>query len=149
MSKWTHFWDMHSGGGQKLKWGHVFIEAAEKKARRIFRQRFHRSSRNVTCYCCGPDYSVSVSESLEQATAYHRNCDYAFFRPDGTECPKEEAWTPGEGLSEGYRERYVERGRADYPDIEYRSLPDAIKKGELRQGETFLVIRADEIKEAR
>lgn len=27
---WTHFMDMHSGGGQKLDWPHIFIEAPEE-----------------------------------------------------------------------------------------------------------------------
>lgn len=74
---WTHFWDMHSGGGQKLDWGHIFIEAPEGEARRIFGARFGRDPDNETCDCCGGDYSISESPTLEEATAYHRGCGYS------------------------------------------------------------------------
>lgn len=69
---WTHFWDMHSGGGQKLKYAHIFIEASESEAKRIFQDKFHRDPDNITCDCCGSDYSISEYETLEAATSYHR-----------------------------------------------------------------------------
>lgn len=72
---WTHFWDMHSGGGLKEKWAHIYIEAPEDEARVIFYNRFGHSPDRVSCTCCGNDYSVSEEETLAQATAYHRNCD--------------------------------------------------------------------------
>jgi hypothetical protein len=72
---WVHFWDMHSGGKQKLDWANIFIEAPdEEEASRYFESRFGRSPGNVTCQCCGEDYSVSVEPSLKQATGYHRGC---------------------------------------------------------------------------
>jgi hypothetical protein len=74
---WTTFWDMHSGGGQKLDWGKIYIEASEHEAVNIFQKRFDRSPYNVTCDCCGPDYSVSTSRNnLDQITGYHRGCRY-------------------------------------------------------------------------
>lgn len=69
---WTHFWDMHSGGGQKLDWGHIYIEAPEDEARRIFFAKFHRDPDCVTCTCCGPDYSVSEYETIDEATEFQR-----------------------------------------------------------------------------
>lgn len=71
---WTQFHDMHSGGGQKLEWAQIFIEAPEAEARRIFESMFDRDPDNVTCDCCGADYSVSEDVSLAQATGYERRC---------------------------------------------------------------------------
>lgn len=71
---WTHFYDMHSGGGQKLDWGHIYIEAPRDEAERIFAARFGRRADKVTCSCCGEDYSVSSEEDLAQLTAFQRNC---------------------------------------------------------------------------
>ena len=85
---WTQFHDMHSGGGLKTKWAHVFVESdSEAEAIDIFRERIGRDPDHVTCSCCGEDYSVSTEDTLEQATAYERNC----------------AW-------DGAKHRWVERG---------------------------------------
>jgi len=73
-TKWTHFWDMHSGGSQKLDWAHIFIEAPEEEAKVIFYNRFGRNPERVTCTCCGRDYSISEESSLRKATGFHRNC---------------------------------------------------------------------------
>jgi hypothetical protein len=81
---WTHFHDMHSGGGQKLDWGNIFIEGDEATARGIFTKRFGRDPDNVTCYCCGPDYSVTESRSLRLATAFSRGCRYLRTPRDAT-----------------------------------------------------------------
>ncbi len=32
---WTQFHDMHSGGGQKLAWARIYIEAPEREAAQI------------------------------------------------------------------------------------------------------------------
>lgn len=69
---WTHFWDMHSGGDQKLDWAHIFIEAPEDEAKVIFYNRFHRNPERVTCTCCGEDYAISESPTLEEAASYVR-----------------------------------------------------------------------------
>jgi len=73
---WTEFTDMHSGGDQKLEWGHIFIEGTEAEARVIFQELFERDPDNVTRECCGEDYSVSEADTLELATAYERGCAY-------------------------------------------------------------------------
>jgi hypothetical protein len=95
---WTQFWDMHSGGGNKL-WRHadgtvdangswrrtdngdqpvamIYIEASEGEARAVFYNRFQRNPDRVTCTCCGSDYSLDTQDDLAQITGYHRNCDY-------------------------------------------------------------------------
>ena len=71
---WTLFWDMHSGGGKKEQWDKIYIQAPENEAEIIFYNRFGHSPHRVTCTCCGEDYSLSESESLEQASGYHRKC---------------------------------------------------------------------------
>ena len=71
---WTLFWDMHSGGEQKLEWAKIYVEAtSEEQAIAIFRKRFDRNPHNVTCSCCGCDYAISTSPTLEEESAYHRN----------------------------------------------------------------------------
>jgi len=74
-TKWTHFMDMHSGGGQKEKWAHIYIEAPENEARVIFYNKFGHNPDRVTCTCCGNDYSVIESDNvfLEQFS-YKRWC---------------------------------------------------------------------------
>jgi hypothetical protein len=71
---WTQFWDMHSGGRQKLEWARIYIEAPQDEAAVIFQNRFGRNPHRVTCTCCGPDYSIDCGETLAKVSAYHRNC---------------------------------------------------------------------------
>ena len=73
---WTQFWDMNSGGGRKEDFGMCYIEAPVDEARIIFYNRFGHNPDRVSCTCCGADYSIDESESLEQATGYDRGCDY-------------------------------------------------------------------------
>lgn len=73
---WTQFMDMHSGGDLKLDWQYIYIEAPQTEAVGVFVSRFGRNPNRITCTCCGEDYSISEDESLEQATAYNRNCRF-------------------------------------------------------------------------
>ena len=73
---WTRFMDMNSGGGNKEQWSYIFIEAPEKQAKIIFYNRFGHNPERVSCTCCGDDYSISESESIEQVTAYDRGCEF-------------------------------------------------------------------------
>lgn len=73
---WTHFWDMHSGGGQKLEWPHIFIEAPEDAAIRAFERLFGRDPAHVTCDCCGPDYVIDTYLTLREASRYVRMASY-------------------------------------------------------------------------
>jgi len=68
---WTHFGDMHSGGGTKEDWGHIFIEAPEEEARIIFYNRFGHNASRISCTCCGEDYSVSEKETLAECAGWH------------------------------------------------------------------------------
>lgn len=69
---WTHFHDMHSGGTEKTDYGHIYIKGDKTKAVSKFRDKFQRSPFIVTCQCCGPDYSVTPSDSLKEATKFQR-----------------------------------------------------------------------------
>lgn len=73
---WTRFMDMHSGGRRKESFEYLYIEAPESEARSIFFSRFGHSPDRVTCTCCGEDYSVSESETLEQASGFDRGCKW-------------------------------------------------------------------------
>jgi hypothetical protein len=74
---WTRFMDMHSGGGTKEGvYEYIYIEAPQDMAEVVFYNRFDHNPNRVSCTCCGEDYSISESESLEQATAYERNCHW-------------------------------------------------------------------------
>lgn len=73
---WTRFTDNNSGGNQKENFSHCFIEEPENEAKVIFYNRFGHNPERVTCACCGSDYSIDEYETLEQATAYARNCKY-------------------------------------------------------------------------
>lgn len=71
---WTHFWDMHSGGGNKEgSYENIFIELPEAAAKDFFINRFGHDPDDTYCECCGPNYSVDESETLEEATSYHRD----------------------------------------------------------------------------
>ena len=73
-SKWTLFWDMHSGGGTKEDpYEHIYIEAPQDEAETIFINRFGHDPNQVTCDCCGQDYAIDEHDSLHEASAYHRN----------------------------------------------------------------------------
>ena len=73
---WTLFWDMYSGGGRKEKFSKCFIEAPAREAQVVFYNRFGHLACNVTCDCCGPDYSISESDTLDDLSEFHRSRGY-------------------------------------------------------------------------
>jgi len=75
-SKVTRFMDMHSGGKLKTPFTHIYVDAPLKKALEIFKDTFKRDPDNVTCKCCGEDFVYEQYDSLEEATAYDRNCKF-------------------------------------------------------------------------
>ncbi len=60
---YTKFYDMSSGGSKKLGACTIFIEATKDKAVDLFERIFGRDPCNVTCQCCGSDYSVYETEN--------------------------------------------------------------------------------------
>ena len=66
MTRWTEFMDMHSGGGQKLDWAYIYIEAPLEEAKVIFYNRFGRNPDRVTCTCCGADYWVHEEDDIRE-----------------------------------------------------------------------------------
>lgn len=116
---WTHFWDMHSGGGTKEEpYNHIYIEAKEEEAKIIFYNRFGHNPDRVSCTCCGGDYSISEEELLEQITAFHRGCNY-----DET------------------TKKYGEESDKGHSFHEYQTLTNYVK------GKDVLIIFKDSIKE--
>jgi hypothetical protein len=130
---------MHSGGDQKLEWAHIYIEAPEEEAKSVFYARFGRNPERVTCTCCGDDYDIEEFETLEEATAYQRGCDYVYFDPEGEEVPEDEAWVIGEGVKEGYSSGWVEHPDTGGMSNKYSTLEKYLS----RKG--IYVIFADEI----
>lgn len=142
MSKWTQFWDMNSGGGLKEgPYSEIYIEAPEDEAVRIFYNRFGHNPNRVTCTCCGNDYSINESETLEQATAYQRNCGYVFRNPAGEVCDKKEGFVIGKGMQAGYTCGYEE-----VPDTLFKYGRPLVPLADYIKQPNVLVIRADEIK---
>jgi hypothetical protein len=74
---WTHFWDMHSGGGLKEPpYSHIFIEAAKAEATIIFYNRFGHNPNRVSCTCCGEDYSIREGKTLAAVSGFERGLRY-------------------------------------------------------------------------
>lgn len=110
---WTRFNDMHSGGHQKLEFAIYYINAPEKEAKIIFYNRFGRNPYRITCTCCGEDYCASEYDSLEEATAFDRNCKRISFRKDNGEM------IDGRPKYDGTQESFVIDGHpVDYKYIE-------------------------------
>ena len=66
----TRFFDMCSGGSEKTSFEVIYIEGNEAEATELFKLHFGRDPNNVTCECCGPDFSISERPSLEAAREY-------------------------------------------------------------------------------
>ena len=135
-TKWTRFMDMHSGGGLKEEpYEYVYIEAPEDEAKVIFYNRFGHNPNRVSCTCCGSDYSITESDSLEEATAYNRGCAFAYFDHKGHEVAKANQ-VPGKI----YLGRYVEYQDPERTHRKYTPL------SEYKTQKEVLVIPASEIK---
>jgi hypothetical protein len=77
LKMWTRFMDMHSGGSCKIKIDgtekqYIYIELPEDQAISYFERVFDRHPYNITCDCCGEDYSIDEAETLEDASSYDR-----------------------------------------------------------------------------
>ena len=136
---------MHSGGGTKVDaYEHIYIEAPEDIATDVFRQRFKRDPRNVTCECCGPDYSVDEWPSLKQASGHERNCRHI-------KTPKDENGRYMNFLPEVRENYYLEPGEEPPEQFEvddrWPPLGEHIPLDEYVERDDVLVIRTGEIKQ--
>lgn len=77
-SPWTLFWDMHSGGGSKEPFGHIWINETEGVAKIVFYNRFGHAHNRVSCTCCGEDYAVHTSDCFEEGSAFHRGVESTY-----------------------------------------------------------------------
>jgi hypothetical protein len=152
----THFWDMHSGGGQKEKWNHIYIEAGEEEAKIIFYNRFGHNPDRITCTCCGNDYSISEEETLEQATGFQRKCKFVYKDKNGNIIPDKDAWISGEGITKnvvwkGYIEQRDDEAIKDmknkYPTNDWEEYYRYVPLIEYLAQDGILVIKAEDIKE--
>jgi hypothetical protein len=65
--------DMASGGSTKVAGKeYIYIELPEDEAIQVFEQMFNHNPYNVTCDCCGGDYSIRDYDTIEDATNYDR-----------------------------------------------------------------------------
>jgi len=55
---YTRFFDLCSGGSQKEDFSTLYVELDEDRAVEWFYEKYGHSPHNVTCTCCGSDYSV-------------------------------------------------------------------------------------------
>ena len=78
----------------------------------LFERRFGRHPENITCECCGEDYSISFDEDLAQLTGYERGCvlitrgrEQAYVEGDAGK----DSFTPPDGwsISRGWRKEYA------------------------------------------
>jgi hypothetical protein len=72
----TKFMDMHSGGHLKTPYTHIYIDETLGEAVETFKNLFKRDPDNITCKCCGEDFVYEQYDSLEEATAYDRKCEW-------------------------------------------------------------------------
>ena len=70
---WTRFWDMHTGGKEKMKFTTVFVEAPKDEAIQIFKDRFLIDPTKYSC-CnyCGMDYAIDTYDDLSEASLHFR-----------------------------------------------------------------------------
>lgn len=72
----TRFMDMHSGGHLKTPYTHIYIDEPLGEAVRTFKDLFKQDPDAVACTCCGSNFVYEEYDSLEEATAYDRNCKF-------------------------------------------------------------------------
>lgn len=65
MTKWTEFNDMLTRGGRKTDFNRVYIQAGRDEACEIFTQYFKHNPEQVSCTCCGPDFSIHPADETE------------------------------------------------------------------------------------
>lgn len=70
MSRWTQFYDMHSGGKRKTDYELYLIEASTNLAIMYFKELTGRDPDNVTCSCCGKDYCYYEVISPQESSLY-------------------------------------------------------------------------------
>lgn len=144
---WTRFMDMHSGGGNKEKWAHIYIEAPEDEARVIFYNRFGHNPERVSCTCCGEDYGISSGESLSQLTGFDRGCASLETPRDERGLYKEpdDPWFRAHYYLEADEHEEAER-RGWTVDMRYSSYREYRTLEDYTADPSVLVIHADEIK---
>lgn len=78
---WTRFFDLSSGGQEKTPYTTIWIEAPEEEAIEVFQEIFCLDPYNVTCECCGSDFSVwEAKPDFQNGEAIVSRADIERFR---------------------------------------------------------------------
>ena len=65
--KWFEYNDMHSGGGTKTGYEYIYVLAVSEGASSvIFENELNVDPYNMTCDCCGYDFSINEVEQLPE-----------------------------------------------------------------------------------
>jgi hypothetical protein len=128
---------MNSGGGQKEKWGQIFIEAPRDEAIAVFYARFGHNPERVSCTCCGEDYAIDTDGSLAAITAYERRLR-SVQRSDGQRrepdvYPTQNGTSylePGEEVPEGFKLSDLTRHYDPHGEKQGQTLGDYLAKGD-------------------
>jgi len=128
---WTHFFDMHSGGGQKEEWEHIYIQAPEDEAVIIFQNLFGHNPWRVSCSCCGSDYILTESNDLAQLTAYYRECRFSRLTGEYIEEPNVYEYSPA--VKVNYRTLGQYLNDPDAVFIPHEDIYPEDREGELRR----------------
>jgi hypothetical protein len=54
----TRFFDMSSGGSEKEDFCTLYVELPVDKAIEWFMKKYGHDPNNITCQCCGEDYTI-------------------------------------------------------------------------------------------
>lgn len=71
--RWTRFYDLSSGGRAKTPYDVIYIQASENGAIDEFERTFFHDPLNITCECCGEDYSIRELDEEAFARSYHED----------------------------------------------------------------------------
>lgn len=61
--KYTHFFDMNSGGSSKEDWESIVVNLPREQAIDWFEDYFGHHPYDVACECCGENYSIEEVDS--------------------------------------------------------------------------------------
>lgn len=80
---WTLFWDMSSGGGQKVAYKMIAINSPLVQALEEFQRIFDRDPLNITCDTCGEDYAIyryNTEDEVREHVAQYSGGSYVIYR---------------------------------------------------------------------
>jgi len=73
---WTEFFDKCPGGKLQTSWAYIYVEKPEQEAIEVFKAALKLDPTDVHSSQCGEDYARYEHETLQEATAYRRGCEF-------------------------------------------------------------------------